>query len=87
VYPPVVARQRVSRNVTAVTSTHARTDELLDASFSMLPCRIRGKQEISSSQNFLLCTLSFILQTNLNNYGKTKKYASEDKNAEEDSNI
>jgi hypothetical protein len=37
VYPPhIVARQRLGKNVTAGTNTHATIEELLDASFSML---------------------------------------------------
>jgi hypothetical protein len=32
VYPSIVARQRLSRNVTAATNTHATIGELLDAS-------------------------------------------------------
>jgi hypothetical protein len=35
VYPLIVARQRLGRNVTAVTNTHATIEKLLDASFSM----------------------------------------------------
>jgi hypothetical protein len=31
--PPVVARQQVGRNFTAVTNTHVTIEELLDASF------------------------------------------------------
>jgi hypothetical protein len=31
--PPIVARQRLGRNVTAVTNTHATIEELLDESF------------------------------------------------------
>jgi hypothetical protein len=34
-YPPFVARQRLGKNVTAATNTHAKINELLDASFSM----------------------------------------------------
>jgi phage terminase small subunit len=30
---PIVARQRLGRNVTEVTNTHANIEELLDASF------------------------------------------------------
>jgi hypothetical protein len=41
------------RNVTAVTNTHATTEELLDASFSMWHLWYQGEQENSSSQNFL----------------------------------
>jgi hypothetical protein len=33
--PPIVARQRLGKNVTAATNTHAKIEELLDASFSM----------------------------------------------------
>jgi pyruvate-formate lyase len=33
VYPPIVARQRLCKNVTAATITHATIKELLDASF------------------------------------------------------
>jgi hypothetical protein len=33
-YPPIVARQQLSKNITAAMNTHA-TIELLDASFSM----------------------------------------------------
>jgi hypothetical protein len=40
--PPIVARQLLGRNVTAVTSTHA-IEELLDASFSMRPVSYQGK--------------------------------------------
>jgi hypothetical protein len=31
VYSPVVARQRLGKNVTAAVNTHATTEELLDA--------------------------------------------------------
>jgi hypothetical protein len=33
--PPIVARQRLGKNVTAATNTHAKIEELLEASFSM----------------------------------------------------
>jgi hypothetical protein len=39
----IVARQRLVRNVTAVTNTHAIIEELLDASFSMWPVSYQGK--------------------------------------------
>jgi hypothetical protein len=42
VYPPIGARQRLIRNVTAVTNTHAARDELLDT-FSMWPVSYQGK--------------------------------------------
>jgi hypothetical protein len=41
--PPIVARQRLGGNVTAVTNTHATTEYLLDASFSMWPVSYQGK--------------------------------------------
>jgi hypothetical protein len=53
VYPPTVARQRLGKNVTAVTNTHATIEELLDASFCMRPVSYQGKEAISSFQNFL----------------------------------
>jgi hypothetical protein len=37
VYTPIAARQRLGKNVTVATNTHATTEELLDASFSMWP--------------------------------------------------
>jgi hypothetical protein len=40
---PINARQRIDRNVTAVTNTHATIEELLDASFSMWPVSYQGK--------------------------------------------
>jgi hypothetical protein len=51
--PLIVARQWLGRTVTAVTNTHAKIEELLDASFSIWPVSYQGKQTISSSQNFL----------------------------------
>jgi hypothetical protein len=36
VYPPVVARQQLSKKVTASTTIQATVEELLDVSFSML---------------------------------------------------
>jgi hypothetical protein len=35
VYPPIVARQQLSKNITMVTNTHATIEELLDVLFSM----------------------------------------------------
>jgi hypothetical protein len=37
VYPPIVARQRLGRNVTTVMNTYEKIEELLVASFSMWP--------------------------------------------------
>jgi hypothetical protein len=50
--PLIVARQRLGRNVTALTNTHATIEKLMNASFSMWPVSYQGKA-ISSSQNFL----------------------------------
>jgi hypothetical protein len=41
-YPPIVGRQRLGKNVTTAKNTHA-TIELLDASFSMRPVSYQGK--------------------------------------------
>jgi hypothetical protein len=44
-YHPIVARQRLGKNITAATNTHATIEELLDASFSLRlfgPCPIKG---------------------------------------------
>jgi hypothetical protein len=43
IYPPIIARQWLRRNVTAVTNTHATVDELLDALFSMWLVSYQGK--------------------------------------------
>jgi hypothetical protein len=53
VYPPIVAMQRLGRNVTAVTNTHATIEGLLDASFSMWPVSYQAEKAITFSQNFL----------------------------------
>jgi hypothetical protein len=34
-YPPIVARQRLGKNVTVAKNTHATIEELLNASFSV----------------------------------------------------
>jgi hypothetical protein len=46
--PPTVARQRRGKKFTAATNTNATPQLLCD------PCRIKKKQAIGSSQNFLL---------------------------------
>jgi hypothetical protein len=43
VYPPIVARQRLGKRVTAATNTHATVKELLDASFYMRFVRYKTK--------------------------------------------
>jgi hypothetical protein len=50
-YPPIVARQRLDENVNATTNSHATTEELLDAWFSMPSVSDEGKYAISSSYN------------------------------------
>jgi hypothetical protein len=54
---PIVARQRLCKNVTGVTNTHAKIVEFLDLSFSMWPVLYEGKQAISSSQNFVFLNI------------------------------
>jgi hypothetical protein len=39
----IVDNQRLDRNVKTVTNTHAKIEELLDASFSMWPVWYQGK--------------------------------------------
>jgi hypothetical protein len=46
VYSRIVASQRLCRNVTVVTNTHATIEELLDASFSCGPCRIKESRRL-----------------------------------------
>jgi hypothetical protein len=41
--PAIVARQRLDENVTAVTSTHATIEKLLDALFSARSVSYQGK--------------------------------------------
>jgi hypothetical protein len=43
VYPLIIPRQRLSRNITTVTNTHATIEEVLDTSFSMWPMSYQGK--------------------------------------------
>jgi hypothetical protein len=44
VYPTNVARQRICKNDTEATNTHATIEELLDTSFSML--RVVSKEAV-----------------------------------------
>jgi hypothetical protein len=43
VYPSLVARQRLGKNVTATTNTHATMEELFDTSFSVRSISYQGK--------------------------------------------
>jgi hypothetical protein len=54
--PLIVAMQRLGRNVTAVTNTYATIEELLDASFSMLPVSHQGKVGDSFFPELLVLT-------------------------------
>jgi hypothetical protein len=49
VYPSIVARQRLIKNVTAATNTHTTIEELLESSFYMRSVSYQGKQ-VSSAQ-------------------------------------
>jgi hypothetical protein len=49
---PVIARQRLSKNLILAMYTDAKIEELLDASFSMRSISYQG-EAIISSQNFL----------------------------------
>jgi hypothetical protein len=42
-YLPIVARQRLGKNVTAAMQTHATLEELLDAPFSMRSVKYQRK--------------------------------------------
>jgi hypothetical protein len=53
VHPPIVARQRFGKNVTAATNTQEQQKSYWTHRLLYEPCRIKGKQAISSSQNFL----------------------------------
>jgi hypothetical protein len=55
---PIVARQRLGKDVTAATNTHATIEEMLDASFSTRSVSYQRKYVIGSSQNFLFYSFS-----------------------------
>jgi hypothetical protein len=55
VYPPIVARLRLGKDVPAATKNCWRRH------FLSRPCRIKGKYAISSSQNFLLAYFSYFV--------------------------
>jgi hypothetical protein len=54
-YPAIVARQWLGKNVTAATNTHATIEELLVASFSMWAVSYRGKVGYSLLPELLVC--------------------------------
>jgi hypothetical protein len=43
VFPPIVARERLGKNVTVAMNIHARIEELLDALFSEQPMSYERK--------------------------------------------
>jgi hypothetical protein len=53
VYLPIVAKQRLSKNVTAETNTQAEIECMLNASSSMRLVSYKRKVGENSSQNFL----------------------------------
>jgi hypothetical protein len=50
---PIVARQRLSKNITAATNTRVTIEEILNALFSLRFVSYEGKV-VSSSQNFFV---------------------------------
>jgi hypothetical protein len=58
VYSPIVARQRLSKNGTAATNTHATTEESLEGSFPLRSVLYRRTQAISSC-----CLLDYVFLT------------------------
>jgi hypothetical protein len=68
VYPPIVARQRLGKNVTAATNTQATIEGLLDMSFSMWDGSYQRKVGNCSSRNFLfLSVLITFVKRNVRN--------------------
>jgi hypothetical protein len=57
VLPPVVARQRLGKDVTAAKNTHTAIEDLFDASFSMRCVSYEKKYAFNSSQKLLLMLL------------------------------
>jgi hypothetical protein len=66
--PPIIAIQRLGKHVPATTNTR-ETEEMLDASFSMGPCRIKGKQAVI--QTIHRCILYINKEQNLWTCGPT----------------
>jgi hypothetical protein len=66
-YPPIIARQQLGRNVTVVTNTHTTIEELLDASFLIGPCRIKGSTLLVLPRTSCLNSRSISLNEKLRN--------------------
>jgi hypothetical protein len=72
VYSPIVTKKRLGNTVTAATSTHAKTEESFDASFSMRSVWYQKNTEISEiakirkSQLTIMCTsLDYLCMSDL----------------------
>jgi hypothetical protein len=57
--PPIVARRRLGTIVAAITNTHGAIEEVLDASFSMRPCRIKESRRLLLPGTSSCCVVSF----------------------------
>jgi hypothetical protein len=58
-YPSIVARERLDKNVIAATNTHAIIEELLDASFSMWYVSYQRKAGDYFLPELLVCLFVF----------------------------
>jgi hypothetical protein len=67
---PIVARQRLGRNVTAVTNTHATIEELLERRFQCGPYRIKESRRFVIPRTSCLFFLERNLQLQHRAYGK-----------------
>jgi hypothetical protein len=63
VYPPIIARQRLLKNVNAATNTHATIVNCLTLPLLCRPCRIKGNLAICSSQEEPLSLPVFLERT------------------------
>jgi hypothetical protein len=57
----IVTRERLGRNVTAVTNTHTTIEEFLDASFQCGPCRIKESRRLVQPRTFIFFLFIFYL--------------------------
>jgi hypothetical protein len=74
VYPPIVSRQRLCKNITAATDTHATIEELLDASFYAVRV-VSRKAGDEFFPELLLCDFSLFRHTNLQGRAKVTPQA------------
>jgi hypothetical protein len=54
VYPLLVARQRLGKNITAATNTHATIEELFDASFSVRCLSYQSRRLVPTRTFFIV---------------------------------